>query len=357
VIETDFGKTKKNIFMHINGAHHLALIQPICKSNPDYDFYIYSENISQDIYKHEKIYHLGNVYFPNNITDILFKLNNFGLFIGTDLQLTSAHCKGIQLAKKFRDVGLGVIELQHGLFQLGFHYFSIPRKDFTSGDVNPVKSYADSQLFFYSAEVGANVIGYPPTLEKLKENYEGEYCLILSNLNWDTYTNIERLDFYFAVVRMVLEHKEKQFIWRMDHGELMSKTCKMLLFSVCAFYGIVIKNLKNLSINPAGGLNPDISSLVAKSSAVVSTVSTVLLDVEMYENNTMVFDCDSIHKLVDLLEIKTTFRQYADLTRFFDTKNPLLSGKLVEYDNSVFRKVVDDHFSLPCEVSAKKNVL
>jgi len=357
MIETDFTKTKKNIFMHINGMHHLGLILPICRSNPDYDFYIYSENISQEACKNEHIYHLDNVYFPDDVTDCLFKLNNFGLFIGTDLQLTSAHRKGLKLAKKFRDAGVSVIELQHGLFQLGFHYFSIPRKDFTAGDVNPVISYADSHLYFHSAEVGANVIGYPPTLEKKKDNYEGEYCLILSNLHWDTYTNIERLDFYFAMIRMVLEFKDQQFIWRMHHGEQISSTCKMLLVSACVFYGVSINKLKNLLINPTGGLNPDISSLIAKSSAVVSTVSTVLLDVEMYEKNTMVFDCDSIHKLVDLLKIKTTFREYADLTSLFDTKNPLLTGRLVEYDNSIFRKVVDDYFSLPCEVSVKKNVL
>ena len=335
---------RRKIFCYLNGLHHFDLFYNILYNNPSMDFYLHSQCISEDEYRKSKIYGLDNSFFVSNIDIFKYKLNIFGVFITTDAQSASAHGYSLALIDVFKQLSIPVIELQHGLFQLGLHYFDCPQKELVHGDSFATKSWADHILTYYRIDNYDNisVIGYPPYTQDIK-SYDGEYGLILSNMHWGTYSAEERYIFYKSILQFV-ENSNKTFIWKMHHGEVRNSLCQKMLSDLFVIFPEALNKIIFFHQNNMLQKN-SITDLIKKSDFVISTVSTVLLDCEMCHKKTMVFGCKTNECLTKKLKQAYIFKNYEDLRRC-DIKNVKFeTGLLKKYDNKVFVDCVNRFYS------------
>lgn len=328
-------KQVKRIFCYLRGCHHFDLFYNIFRNNPCIDFYIHSNFIKVDEYRKSKLYLLENVYFVSDLNAFKFKLNLFGAFITTDAQSTSPHSYSLQLILLFKKLSIPVIELQHGLFQLGLHYFDCPYKEIFHDDSLPTKSWADHILAYYPINNCDNisVIGYPPYDQNLNA-YTGEYVLILSNMHWKSYSVEEKYAFYKTVLQFV-ENSDGLFVWKMHHGEIQDVSCQNMLKNLFLLFPNAQDKIIFFHQNDMFQRN-SVVRLIQKSRWVISTVSTVLLDCEIYHKKAFVFKCDSNLCLVQKLKDSCSFRDCQELKTLSMQDVEFKTGLLQKYNNAVF---------------------
>lgn len=350
---------QKNIFCYLNGKHHFEMFYQIFKQNKDINFFIYSPNLNLDDFVQSKLYYLTNVTLiknnENEIKELIYKIKSFGLMITTDAQATSAHQKSLQFVNFFQKNNIKVFELQHGLFQLGLHYTSIPHKDCINSDCLYSPSYADYVLSYYPTSLSNEItIGYPLYIKENNQYIQGEYTLILSNLHWNAYTDSQKNLFYTAVIQLIKNNPDRLFIWKMHHGET-----KQLdkIKEILKLWG---EMKKNIIFTSDENLFKYISTsdLIKNSQKVISTISTVLLECEMYNKPTIVYETQSVKCLIDKLKSKTTFKNYQELETSFKTNNlPFSTGCLQRYDNVTLRKAIDKYYKTSNSTDLLNNIL
>ena len=343
----NFEKTKKNIFFYLSGKYHFDMFYNIFALNKDIEFFIYSKNISKDDFLRSKLVKLENVIFTKDIENILYKALSFGCFISTELQAARPHDYSLKIASLFKLLNIPVVEIQHGLFQLGYSYQSLPVRDRFYSDSIAIEGFSDYSLLYYNMETSKKyqVIGFPEYIKKSTKTIikkKDTYTLILSNMHWDAYDIEEKYRFYYSVIKFVENSSDKLFIWKLHYGETFANNKKIINEIMGMFpkakEKILFANdndmLKNISV----------SELIVKSKSIISTVSTVLLNCEMYKRPTYIYESKSVKCLIDKIEKKTTFKNLDELKEVFekDDKANLNSGLLIEYDNNKFIDFIND---------------
>ena len=349
MIKTDFDiiiKQKKILF-YIRGKYNFYLINNIVKSNPDYYFYFISNALQKDEYIKSELYSLPNTVFIENLNVLNYKLHMFGLFITINSATSSAYNFSLKFSQVLNRFNIKTIELQHGLFQLGIDYFHNPNKTYFYNDSLQNNIVADTFLSFvpYDKIENSICIGYPPYTQTQNTNYlNGAYTLILTNLHWKSYTDIERYNFYQFIVRLSYDNPNRLFILRQHPAEKLNENCQKI-------YKNVLENFSADQINivSENEIFDDINTeeLIAKSKNVISTVSTTLLDCEINKKNTYIYECDTSRLLIKKISSCKTFSSYEELISIFDKKATIETGRLKLYDNSVFRKVVGKNYYVP----------
>ena len=244
--------------------------------------------------------------------------------ITTDAQSTSAHKKSLQFVNFFQKNNIKVLELQHGLFQIGLHYSSVPNKD-------PL------------LQPNEIVIGYPLYNNKNVKKIKGEYTLILSNLHWNIYTDSQRNLFYTSVIQLVKNNPDTLFVWKMHHGEIANLNKVKEIFSI---WGEMKRNIIFTNDDSLFKYTST-SDLIKNSKNVISTVSTVLLECEIHHKPTIVFETQAINYLINKIKRKTTFRNYDELKKRYNNKYlNLRTGLLIQYNNSIFREAINKFYNL-----------
>lgn len=316
--------------------------------NPDMEFYIHSNFILLDEYRKSELYALNNVKFIADFNKIKHKLNLFGAVLSTDMQATPPHQYSLQIANIFQKLGVPVIEIQHGLFQLGLHYNDVPQHENFYDDSLPGKPIADYIFTYYPLPAIGNTvsIGYPPYIVPLKASYTGEYGLILSNMHWTAYSQKEKYLFYASIMEFIEKHPKITFIWKMHHGEIAAPQTAKMLDSLSKLF----TPQKNMVFSHQTPIlkKIDTDELIAKSKFVLSSVSTTLLDCEKYEKFTCIYATKSVECLLSKIAEKSTFRNYTDLVKLFKSSPPplLRSSLLYPYDNEAFRKIIGKIYRL-----------
>lgn len=341
---------KRMILCYLNGTHHFELFYNIFHYNPDIDFYIISKNINEDDYRKSGVYNLDNVFFVAETEKLIYKLNCFGALITTDIQQARAHKYSLKIANLFYKLHIPVIELQHGLFQLGLHYYDMPNRENFRDDSLPTKSFAEHILTYYPISNYKNIttIGYPPYNED-HPTYQGEYTLILSNMHWPIYSPEEKYNFYKTILQYVEHNHEKMFIWKMHHGEMKNTTMLKELFNV---FPTAKKNIILYQDNAMLQKN-SITNLIAKADKVISTVSTVLLDCERWGKDTYTYSSNAINSLVKKLKNPQAFTNIEDLEILVNTGNKRFeTGLLHKYDNDAFKRTIN-HLYKETDLSPK----
>ena len=338
--------TPKNIFCYLNGKHHFDLFYPIIKQNQNINFFVFSPNVNLDDFIQSQLYQLNNVTLIKNneaeINELVFKIKAFGLMITTDAQATSAHKKSLQFVNFFQKNNIKVLELQHGLFQIGLHYNSTPNKDAFRSDCLPLTSYADYVLTYYpSLQPNEIVIGYPLYNNETMKNIKGEYTLILSNLHWNIYTDSQRNLFYTSIIQLIKNNPDTLFIWKMHHGEIANLNKAKEILNT---WGEMKKNIIFTNDDSLFKYTST-SDLIKNSKNVISTVSTVLLECEIHHKPTIIFETQAIKCLINKIQRKTTFHNYQELKKAYNSKYlNLRTGHLIQYDNSIFREAINKYF-------------
>lgn len=334
-------KTKR-VFCYLRGVHHFDLFYNIFKDNPDIEFYFHSNFIPVDFYRRSKLYELPNVYFVADLKKFKYKLNGFGAFITTDAQATAPHAYSLELINFFNKMKVPVFELQHGLFQLGLHYYDLPKKEVFHDDSFPTQSFADHLLTYYVQKnaVPGTVIGYPAFTQR-PEPYDGEYTLILSNLHWETYDKEEEYQFYKMIFELAVDNPKQTYIWKMHHGEQANPHCNSMIKSLFEIYPSARKNIIFYHENEFLSKSP-ITELIQKSREVISTVSTVLLDCDICRKKTVTYSCPTVECLIKRMKNPQPFTNLTELKDLLtQPENKFSTGLLQQYDNKSFRKTLD----------------
>ena len=334
-------KTKR-VFCYLRGVHHFDLFYNIFKENPDVEFYFHSNYIPVDFYRRSKLYELPNVYFTADIKKFKYKLNLFGAFITTDAQATAPHAYSLEIIHFFNKLGVPVFELQHGLFQLGLHYYDVPHKEIFHDDSFCTETFADHVLAYYpeNAAASSTVIGYP-AYDHLPEPYEGEYTLILSNLHWETYDKEEKYQFYKMMMELAVENPKQTYIWKMHHGEQVNPICNSMIKSLFEIYPHARKNIIFYHENEFLSKS-SVTELIQKSREVISTISTVLLDCDMCNKKTATYCCPTVECLINRMKNPQSFTCLEELKEVLgQEKKHFSTGLLYKYDNKAFRKTLD----------------
>jgi hypothetical protein len=98
--------------------------------------------------------------------------------------------------------------------------------------------------------------------------------------------------------------------------------------------------------------------LIKNAKKVISTVSTVLLECEIHHKPTIIYEAISINCLINKLAIKTTFKNYQELDKAYNSKTLLLkTGVLKQYDNSIFRETINTLYKEPEASNVLDNVM
>ena len=348
MLKTDFKneQKQKRILFYIRGMHHCHLVYNIAKNNPKYQFYFTSNYLKKDDYIRSVLYPLDNCFFVEDIKNLYAKLPLFGLFITTDCQMTAAHWYSLNISRLFTKLNVKTVELEHGLFQLGLDYFDLPSGVNFYNDSLPTSIVADVFLS-YGKEPRipqAVCIGYPPYEKTRLNSYTGNYTLILSNLHWETYTDVEKYRFYETIIRLVSEHPERLFVWRQHPGEKNSASCKRIYSQI---FSIIAPRHQNLIIENKMFDNIITEELIAKAKNIISTVSTTLLDCEIEKKDTYVYACETNASLIEKLSKSKTFSSYEELSSIFDKKAAVVTGKLNPYNNKAFQEMVEKNYHQP----------
>lgn len=337
----------KMVLFYINGAHHFPLISPIIKANADIDFFIHSKNVSEDDYLRSELFRQGNSHFVAALSRLQYKLNLFGAYISTDMHAAGAHAYSLRIAKIFYTLGVPVFELQHGMFQIGLHYYDKPSRELFWDDSLPTRTFASRVFAYYPVADSIaphTVIGYPPFNAPITTNRTGEYVLVLSNMHWNTYTHDERYNFYKAVFDYARNHPHECFIWKVHFGETKAPECKALISGMFDIFPFLRKQIVFTHEQEVMPLLP-LSEMIANAKCVISTPSTVLLDCEMHSRRVAVYSCDTNRALTSKIKSASLFGNAEELERCMaDGPAPLESGMLLPYDNAAFRRALDENY-------------
>lgn len=336
------------IFCYINGGHHFKLLKNVFLMNPDIAFYIYSTKDIFDSYRLSPVYGMKNVFLISDFSLIEQRLDIFHAFLTTDAQKVKPHWPSVEIINKFKTYGVRTIEIQHGLFQLGLHYYDQPQCTNFHSDSLPSISAADRIATYFPPSLlgGADnrtvTIGYPPQHEPILGVTRGAYVLILSNLHWGTYTLAEANNFYSSIFRLANQYRNKKFIWKLHHGELLSSQTKQMLENLREVFCEVSSNLKFVHENPVLKLI-DLDDLIKKSDFCIASPTTCLLDIERFNKPCLIYRCNSNFDILPTTYQNNCFESYVDLLNLVSKEEKvqeLKSGLLRTYDNACFRKLL-----------------
>ena len=341
-IKTSVGKL---VCCYLNGKHCIPLVLPMVRENSDVEFYFHARTFAGVDFMASPLAEFPNAHFVGDFDELKFKLNLFGAFITTDANAARAHVYSLKLVSMFEALGIPVLELQHGLFQIGLHYYDVPSGVSFWGDSLPSKSFAERVLAFYPPvrrTPSSTVIGYPPYSGKRSAAGGGEYLLVLTNLHWPTYTMDEKMSFFDAVVALVELHPELPVIWKMHHGETSpASKINQKVREVLERHPAAKERIRFAHLD-AELKNRTAAEIISGAKYVVSSVSTVLLDCEMHRRPTAVYACASNDCLVKMIKSADFFCDGDSLVAMFGKGlRPIRTGKLRPYDNDAFRAALD----------------
>lgn len=348
MLSSDFENAveQKRILFYIRGCHHFHLVYNLVKNNPDYHFYFVSNFVKREDYIKSPLYALKNSFYIDDFDNLFCKLPLFGLYLTTDAQMTAAHRFSLNLSRLFSNMSVKTVELEHGLFQLGVDYFDVPEGYRFYNDSLPTNVIADTFLSYVQEKKIKNsvAVGYPPYTNQEANYYKGCYTLILSNLHWETYSQVEKYNFYQTVINLVMDFPDHLFIWRRHPGEIVNSSCRKMLMDL-----LNVLYPKHSNLLWEGGLTEKIATedLIAKCENVITTPSTTLLDCEICQKDTYVYACKTNACLIEKLKIKSVFGSLSELKNIFNNKALLKTGKLQLYKNEAFRSVIEKNYGLP----------
>lgn len=247
-------------------------------------------------------------------------------FISPDVNKIVATCLKVKIP---------VIEVPHGFFQTGYNLVDDSRLIDTRsnhhglGDGLPSISNVKLQ---WSGEDG---FGYPRTAKRdhYKKRVLPEFTLITSNTNWFLYSMADKRNFFKAVFDYAEQRDKEIFLWCPHPAERVSGTFSSHIRDFRPRNLYIYGFEDDLYFNGIEGAD----DLIPYCSYAISTVSTCLLDYEIYQKKVNIFSCDGVEDLVNTLEQKSTFRRSEEISR--NAQN-IITGHLKEFDARKFDELL-----------------
>ncbi len=363
----------KIVLLFCGNAIHVEMYSSLWKET-DINFLVLCASLNQEsVIKVASKYNEGNVRFTNDMNWVMLNADLLGLVITSFGLPLKQHELSFPLIHQMIQLNIPVLGIQHGMFQWGIN-FADEAKFFTStslvntvigaGAIYPLRFFADEMILWY----GENGIGYPRMTKTNLSNYKTlcqcNFTLLVTNLNHHIYSPEELHLFYTSVSTLINNYPDNQFFWRPHPAEI---GCRKSVFDM--FYQNVFSHAKNMRILDSQvnkcNFHPmddePTEHLIARAKNIISMPSTVLLDAEMYQKPTLLFETYSNKDMIKAFKKVTVFNSKETLLSTFEEvlKKPesavMESGMLEPFSAIEFEKIVKRNLNLT-EVK-KENVL
>ena len=301
-----------HVLIYVQGVWQIQLCRHFFSELKDIQWVVLIEGTSQDVIKLSEEYTASNIIFSNNIIDAYLRIDVFSAVITTFAIPHRAHIKGIQLFSVCSQLGIPFFELQHGMFQIGVNYQEhagiVGDGFYGAASALPVRNFHD-KLLSWSDEDG---IGYPGYFN-LQRSSDLKYCLILSNMHWNIYGEVDQTLFFESVHAVVRANPKTQFIWKPHPSETSKRTEKYFQPASENAYPNLI--LMTHEVMMEQGLTTE--SLIRDCSYAISSISTVLMELEMYKKKVAVFAPSVASGLWTQIKTATKFVYPGELVKIF----------------------------------------
>lgn len=229
----------------------------------------------------------------NSVASFLPSIDKVVVFVGSVTPFLSSDIN--KIVSVCLQVKKEIYEVPHGLFQSGYNLSDTSSFIHTSSNVDGfggmLPSITTKKLFWY----GKNGFGYPRYLDKIE--VEGRvlpvFTLITSNTNWYLYSMRDKRAFFKEIYSYAENNPSTMFIWCPHPAEFVPDTFS----SVAMEYrpkNIFIYGLdKDIYFNGLEGSD----DLIPYCEYAISTVSTCLLDYEIYNKRVNIFSCEGVERL------------------------------------------------------------
>lgn len=328
----------RRVLLVAQGPWHLDMYASLFTALPEVDWTVYFEAPGETLAP-LSMATPANVQLIGNLIDVLLRLDDFAVCLTTLATPHRAHLKGLQIFTACSRLGVPVLELQHGLFQQGAAFVEVSRTP-GSGFANAAQGAAArnfrDDLVGWSGKDGIGL----PQFHNLKPATDDGYVLILSNLHRSVFSEVERRLFYEGVAQLVRRHPETRFLWKPHQAELQRKL-EPLYAPLMEQVG---ENLELLTRETMAGRTT--LDLIRCCSRAVSSLSSVVLELEMYAKPTLLYAPVSMEDAVAIMGTVHPFDDdlsllsaYADLMQRPDAYR-MQTGFLKPFDPDRLRAIL-----------------
>lgn len=316
----------KKIFCYFEKSFLINLYDSIFKDNIDVNFYIYSTDITEDEFKKLRIATYSNIIFIPDTILINNRINLFGLcLLSIENSIVSSE-QTFKIINLVKEKNIPIALLQSDILQ-----FETNKKE--SLKFQNLKLF-DKILTFYPFDFiqNASSIGYPFYYNDTIE-YQGEYNLIISDINNDFYTHNEIITFYKIMLEFI-NKTNKIFLLKIAKKNNNIEFEHNIIESFFQYYPNAKERLVFCDQNSMLNIMRT-NDLIARSNFVISLMSNAIFDCEQYKKEFAVYlPRNKIININILKKIKTfsDYNELQDITNY----NKFIDNFIQEYDNDTF---------------------
>lgn len=340
-------KDKKNVLLFVSNINIIENCSEIISQNTtSINYYACSPNNSLlPEFNNSEISNLENLYVVD-FNDIIFKVEIFGLVISSITHAAYNNKLGIKILPIFKKLEIPIIELQHGFIQYGLNYLADNENYKRIYDFGYCNGWADHVLTYFDINNEKNFtkIGYPKQRKNTRNIESSGYILILTNFNWDIYSFMEISNFYSFILRLFIDFPDQKFIFKVHPAEVR-------IFK--EFYDTIETSFDNVIISHRNNIFNLIKTekLIQSAFKVISTISTTLLDCELYSKQTIIYKCKSNSEIFSTFQKVITFSDYTELVNFINSKIDckIRTGYLNQYDNEAYIGTINKMYKETCK--------
>jgi len=291
------------------GGNSVELAVQIVKNVSGFDFLLYAPDIRA---KHRDQLEMQRVRYTTDFVFFLMQSHFYSAALTLGCLPHTSHMRVVLAVSMMRQMGIPVIDVQHGLFQWGVNFIDRSvRQGFASnaGISLPIETLADLQVTWG----GPDGIGYPHAVPgDADQEDRGTFALVATNTNWHIYSDEER-----AHLMRILQHAfewlpDVPFIWKPHPAEFAEQNSR--IFSLIADVRANPRKYPNVRlVDPHDSVDRSLSEIVSRAALVIATLGTAVLDCELWKRPCAVYKSPAVTPLLPELEAVTTFSTFDEL--------------------------------------------
>ena len=308
--EDSYRLPKPTILLCCNGISHLEMARHLCVC-PEYDYIIFYN--TEDLNEIGSACKATNIKFSNDIDLIFSSLHTFDLIFSFNTLTSPYHTYSAPFLPVAKQVGIPIVEIQHGLFQFGINYYD-DSKILSFADPRygqgKIRSFADHQICWF----GEDGIGYPRSPKTPAYKPENlKFILLATNLNWYLYSDQDRLHWINLIRNICEKFRDFTFIWKPHPAEInvikaYHDCMKAIEHSNLWLYGI-----KNDIFFHGVESHEDLINLCQ---AGITTPGTSILDFAICNKPFTVFNTEATSELNSRFQNMLTYSTEEELSNF-----------------------------------------
>ncbi|TWF57149.1 hypothetical protein [Neorhizobium alkalisoli] len=327
------------------GTNAVEIFAATVEMVKEFDFLIYLPNIDG---KARAAFDRLEARFTTDISFFILNAAQLDVVLTFGCLPHVAHGNLLLLTALMREIGVTVLDIQHGLYQWGINFTDDSREQGysgTSGISMPISTLADQQITW----AGVNGIGYPRyKREHLAQPQSHAPILVATNTNWHIYGEEDRYRFRHILRQLFCSLPRTRFIWK-PHPAEWSPTNPVLLELINAIRAEP-KDFPNVTLVGGGqGDQSTLTELIGRCRAGIATVGTAVIDFEMLRKPCAIFECGAVSSLNAHFVRKDQFGNLKQLLIWLkaleeDTPPPV-TGQLVPFDQTALVSYISEAVS------------